>query len=116
VRELNADHCLTGRVVLERLAALGQHPKIYKYVVWDAEVERSFGFTNREAQDDVSTTAEILHTEDISEYLEQKFAAFLKHETQTSFYSASQTRTVVPPSLIERVKTQNFEEFWVPSC
>ncbi|NJM50810.1 MAG: hypothetical protein HC843_07960 [Sphingomonadales bacterium] len=112
-RELNADHILTGRTVLEQIVKSGINPVIYKYVVWNAEIEASFGYANRQAVPEIDETQEVCIAEDIGEYLEQKYEAFLEHKTQTTLFVPEQQRTVVPPLLLEQVRSNKFEEFWV---
>jgi LmbE family N-acetylglucosaminyl deacetylase len=112
--ELNADHRLTGQIAAERLAVAGLAPNLFKYVVWDEEVEAGFGYRNRLAvSDDGETANEQLIQVDISAQLERKFLAFMKHATQTTLFVPNQDRTVVPPVLFNRVKSMNVEEFWV---
>jgi LmbE family N-acetylglucosaminyl deacetylase len=114
-RELNADHSMTGQVVLERLAAAGLTPSIYKYVVWDAEIEASFGYSNRDRDRAKPDADEVLVREDISRQLERKYVAFLEHRTQTTLFVPEQSRTIVPTALSERVRNAPFEEFWIKS-
>jgi LmbE family N-acetylglucosaminyl deacetylase len=113
VRELNADHRLTGEGVLDCLAAQGRTPRLRKYVVWDESTEDEFGFVNRVPPDHPAGPDERLVTVDISDQLPVKLAALREHRTQVTLYSAAQTRPVVPEVFVERVVARGTEEFWV---
>ncbi|MBR7826009.1 glycosyltransferase [Actinospica sp. MGRD01-02] len=124
-RELNADHRLTGRIVLECLAALGLTPKIYKFVVWDERTESEFGFVNRvesEAaqagepggpDESAAGAGERLIARDIAPRLAVKCAALDEHRTQMSLFAPGQRRPVVPESFQERVRGRDREMYWV---
>ncbi|MEU6808271.1 glycosyltransferase [Streptomyces sp. NPDC046831] len=113
VKELNADHRLTGEVVLECLQTLGMTPKIHKYVVWDEQTEAEFVFVNRNEPDPERTAPERLLARDIAPQLPAKRAALREHRTQVTLYAPGQQRTVVPPAFVERVCEREVEEFWV---
>ncbi len=113
VRELNADHRITGAVVLEQLQQLDLTPRIYKYVVWDAQTEAEFGYVNRLAIN-ASVDANEQRVEiDITAQLPGKIAALMQHQTQTSLYSKHQHRTVIPEGLMTRIRARSNEEFWL---
>ncbi len=113
VRELNADHRLTGETVVTCLAELGLAPDVYRYVVWDERTEEEFGFVNRNPADGPGTGAERLASFDISAYTPHKHAAFREHRTQVELYAPGQTRPVVPLPFQERVYAAHTEEFWI---
>lgn len=113
VRELNADHRLTGETVVSCLAELGLTPQLFRYVVWDERTEEEFGFVNRNPAAGRGEVTERLVSFDISAYTERKHAAFREHRTQVELYSARQTRPVVPLPFQERVFAARTEEFWV---
>lgn len=113
VRELNADHRLTGETVVSALAELGLTPAVYRYVVWDERTEEEFGFVNRNPAADPCGGAERLVSFDIGAYAPQKQAAFREHRTQVDLYAPGQTRPVVPPPFQERVFAARTEEFWI---
>ncbi|MGW2488610.1 PIG-L family deacetylase [Streptomyces sp. NPDC001606] len=113
VRELNADHRLTGEVVLDCLAALGMTPRIHKYVVWDEQTEAEFAFVNRSEPAAARTTDERRLVRDIAPQLAAKRAALREHRTQVDLYAPGQRRTVVPPEFVERICERDIEEFWV---
>ncbi|GGS17223.1 PIG-L family deacetylase [Streptomyces griseoviridis] len=113
VRELNADHRLTGETVVSCLAELGLTPEVFRYVVWDERTEEEFGFVNRNPADGAGEATERLVSFDISPYVERKHAAFREHRTQVELYAPGQTRAVVPPPFQERVFAARTEEFWV---
>ncbi|MBT2489844.1 glycosyltransferase [Streptomyces sp. ISL-96] len=112
VKELNADHRLTGETVVSCLAELGLTPAVYRYVVWDERTEEEFGFVNRSPAADPGVVTERLVSVDISGYLPQKHAAFREHRTQVELYAPGQTRPVVPLPFQERVFAARTEEFW----
>lgn len=111
VRELHADHRLTGLTVLDCVREARLTPRIYRYVVWDEETEASFGFTSR-TQAAGEARAERLVVFDISAELDKKAAALAEHATQVTLYAPWQTRAVVPAEFRERVCTREIEEFW----
>lgn len=111
-KELNADHSLTGQLVLERARAMNLEVDIFRYVVWSDEVEEAFGYSNRLTSLAAPKGIEVAYREDIRAEREQKFAAMLEHKTQTTLFSRAQDRTVVPPILMELVRTRSYEEFW----
>nr|WP_241266501.1 PIG-L deacetylase family protein [Streptomyces scabichelini] len=113
VRELNADHRLTGETVVSCLAELGLTPDVYRYVVWDERTEEEFGFVNRNPAAGPGTGTERLVSFDIGEYLPHKQAAFREHRTQVELYAPGQTRPVVPLPFQERVFAARAEEFWI---
>ncbi|MFI5678193.1 PIG-L family deacetylase [Streptomyces cellulosae] len=113
IRELNADHRLTGETVVSCLAELGMDPDIYRYVVWDERTEEEFGFVNRKPADGPGSATERLVSYDISAYVPQKHAAFREHRTQVELYAPGQTRPVVPWPFQERVFAARTEEFWI---
>lgn len=113
VRELNADHRLTGETVVSALAELELTPAVYRYVVWDERTEEEFGFVNRNPAADPGKGAERLVSFDIGAYAPQKQAAFREHRTQVDLYAPGQTRPVVPPPFQERVFAARTEEFWI---
>jgi LmbE family N-acetylglucosaminyl deacetylase len=115
VREMNADHRLTGAGVLECLAATGLSPRIRKFVIWDERTEAEFVFVNREPTTAPVATGERQVTEDISAQLDGKLAALREHATQVSLYSAAQTRPVVPEAFVQRMCTRDTEHFWTAS-
>ncbi|GGZ24939.1 PIG-L deacetylase family protein [Streptomyces poonensis] len=113
VRELHADHRLTGETVVSCLAELGLTPAVYRYQVWDERTEEEFGYVNRNPADGPGTRAERLVSFDISAYAAHKHAAFREHRTQVELYAPGQTRPVVPPPFQERVFAARTEEFWI---
>ncbi|GAA4882174.1 PIG-L deacetylase family protein [Kitasatospora terrestris] len=113
VRELNADHRLTGETVLACLAELDLTPLIHRYVVWDERTEQEFAFVNRNPPAAGAGVAERLVTVDITEQLPRKQAAFRAHRTQVELYAPGQTRPVVPEPFQQRVFTTPVEEFWI---
>lgn len=113
VKELNADHRLTGEIVLDCLATLGMTPRIHKYVVWDERTEAEFVFVNRNEPAPERRTDERLLVRDIAPQLPVKRTALQEHRTQVDLYAPGQTRTVVPPEFVERVCERDIEEFWV---
>lgn len=113
VRELNADHRLTGETAVSCLAELGLTPTVFRYVVWDERTEEEFGFVNRNPAAGDGEAAERLVSFDIGAYVERKHAAFREHRTQVELYAPNQTRPVVPPPFQERVFAARTEEFWV---
>ncbi|GJF31271.1 hypothetical protein KNE206_39710 [Kitasatospora sp. NE20-6] len=114
VKELNADHRLTGEIVLGCLADLGLTPAVFKYVVWDERTEAEFVFVNRNEPVAVAERApERITARDIAPQLTVKRAAMAEHRTQVTLYAPGQQRTVVPPEFLERVTTRPLEEFWV---
>lgn len=113
-RELNADHRLTGAIVAEQLANLGLAPRIFRYVVWDAQTEAEFGYRNRTPEGPaVQGPAEDRIRIDISRQIERKLAALMEHKTQVTLFSPHQRRTVVPEGLKSRIRARPYEEFWV---
>ncbi|MEU6401523.1 PIG-L family deacetylase [Streptomyces sp. NPDC046985] len=113
IRELNADHRLTGETVVSCLAELGLTPDVYRYVVWDERTEEEFGFVNRKPADGPGTAVERLVSFDIADYVAQKHAAFREHRTQVELFAPGQTRPVVPWPFQERVFAARTEEFWI---
>jgi LmbE family N-acetylglucosaminyl deacetylase len=113
IRELNADHRLTGETVVSCLAELGLEPRVFRYVVWDERTEDEFGFVNRNPAAGRSDATERLVSFDITPYVAQKHAAFREHRTQVELFAPGQTRAVVPPPFQERVFAARTEEFWV---
>ncbi|WP_031069725.1 PIG-L deacetylase family protein [Streptomyces sp. NRRL WC-3742] len=113
VRELNADHRLTGETVVGCLAELGLTPTAYRYVVWDERTEQEFAFVNRNPPAASAGAAERLIAADITEYLPRKQAALREHRTQVDLFAPGQTRPVVPEPFQERVLTARVEEFWI---
>ncbi|GAA2923505.1 PIG-L family deacetylase [Streptomyces mexicanus] len=113
VRELNADHRLTGETVVSCLAELGLTPTLYRYVVWDERTEEEFGFVNRNPADGPGTGGERLASFDIGPWVPHKHAAFREHRTQVELYAPKQTRPVVPEPFQERVFAARTEEFWI---
>lgn len=113
VKELNADHRLTGETVVSCLAELGLAPTVYRYVVWDERTEEEFGFVNRNPAADAGAGTERLVSFDIGAYVRQKHAAFREHRTQVELYAPGQTRPVVPLPFQERVFAARTEEFWI---
>lgn len=113
VRELNADHRLTGETVVSCLSELGLAPQIFRYVVWDERTEEEFGFVNRNPAAGRGAVTERLVSFDIGAYAERKHAAFREHRTQVELYAPGQTRPVVPPPFQERVFAARTEEFWI---
>ncbi len=115
-RELNADHRLTGAIVAEQLAKLGLAPRIFRYVVWDAQTEEEFGYRNRLPADPGGHGRDEDRIRiDIGGQIERKLAALTEHKTQVTLYSAHQRRTVVPDGLKARLRARRYEEFWVES-
>ncbi|MEV5985835.1 PIG-L deacetylase family protein [Streptomyces sp. NPDC052051] len=112
VRELNADHRLTGETVVSCLAELGLAPTVYRYVVWDERTEEEFGFVNRDPATRPGADTERLVSVDIDAYRSRKHAAFREHRTQVELYAPGQTRPVVPLPFQERVFAARTEEFW----
>jgi LmbE family N-acetylglucosaminyl deacetylase len=112
--ELNADHRLTGSIVAEELANLGLAPRIFRYVVWDAQTEEEFGYRNR-MPDEATPRApdEDRIRIDISGQLNRKLVALMEHRTQVTLFSPHQRRTVVPDGLMARIRARRYEEFWV---
>lgn len=113
IRELNADHRLTGETVLACLAELDLAPAVYRYVVWDERTEQEFAFVNRNPPSGTAEAAEQRIAVDISEQLPRKQAAFREHRTQVELFAPGQTRPVVPEPFQERVFTTPVEEFWI---
>lgn len=115
VRELNADHRLTGEVAVAALTELGLTPDVYRFVVWDERTEQEFAFTNRaEPTGEGAGAAERPVDFGIAAYREAKRAAFLAHRSQVELYAPGQTRPVVPPGFQSRVLAATTERFWVP--
>ncbi|MEU4685372.1 PIG-L family deacetylase [Streptomyces xinghaiensis] len=115
IRELNADHRLTGEVVLDCLRELGLTPRLRKFVVWDEQTEAEFGFTNRSEPDrTVPEGGERLLSLGIREHLDTKRAALAEHRTQVTLYCPAQDRPVVPDVFAARVRAREVEQFWVP--
>lgn len=112
IRELNADHRLTGEVVLSCLAELGLTPALYRYVVWDERTEEEFAFVNRRPAAEDPAWDERPVAFDIGEHLPVKQAAFREHRTQVELFSPAQDRPVVPLAFQERVMNSTVEEFW----
>jgi LmbE family N-acetylglucosaminyl deacetylase len=113
VRELNSDHRLTGQLVIECVEQLQMRGQVFKYVVWDENTEREFGFANRGDLREPADQCEEMLTVDIHDHLEQKIAAFNQHKTQVSLFSPAQTRPVVPPDFKKRLEMQGNECFFV---
>ncbi|MFD0661176.1 PIG-L deacetylase family protein [Thermocatellispora tengchongensis] len=113
VRELNADHRLTGEGVVDCLTELGLAPRLRKYVVWDEDTEAAFAFTNRIAPERAASPTERLVSLDISPWVERKLAALEEHRTQVTLFSPAQRRTVVPAPFLERLRAKRTEEFWI---
>jgi LmbE family N-acetylglucosaminyl deacetylase len=112
--ELNADHRLTGAIAAEQLAKLGLAPRIFRYVVWDAQTEEEFGYRNRLPGGPASDGPDENRIRiDISGQVERKLAALMEHRTQVTLFSAHQRRTVVPEGLKARIRSRRYEEFWV---
>jgi LmbE family N-acetylglucosaminyl deacetylase len=112
--ELNADHRLTGAIAAEQLARLGLAPRIFRYVVWDAETEEEFGYRNRLPGDPARDSPDEHRIRiDISGRTEGKLAALMEHRTQVTLFSPHQLRTVVPEGLQARIRSRRYEEFWV---
>lgn len=116
VRELNADHRLTGETVLSCLAELGRRPALRKFVVWDEQTEADFAFVNRKPADRAADAEEPTITVDISVHRERKRAAFAAHRTQVELFVPSQTRPVVPWAVQERVHAGTVETFYVEAA
>ena len=112
-RELNADHRLTGQVVLERLARTSLRPRVYKYVVWDESTESQFGYRNRIGEAAALAPDEAVWSEPITPFIAAKRAALLAHRSQTSLIGGTQTRPVIPPAFLERVCAAASEQFWL---
>jgi LmbE family N-acetylglucosaminyl deacetylase len=112
VRELNADHRLTGEGVAHCVATLGLAARLRRYVVWDEQTEDEFAFVNRQPAGRPTDTDERLVTVDISAHLPVKLAALAQHRTQVSLFSPAQTRPVVPESFVRRKVARPFEQFW----
>ncbi|MFC4535765.1 PIG-L deacetylase family protein [Sphaerisporangium dianthi] len=113
VRELNADHRLTGEGVIACLAELGLAPRLRKYVVWDEDTEAAFEFTNRAAPHREPSPTERLVSVDITPWTARKLDALEEHRTQVTLYSRAQTRTVVPEPFLARLRAKRTEEFWI---
>ncbi|MEO3812584.1 PIG-L deacetylase family protein [Sphaerisporangium sp. B11E5] len=113
VRELNADHRLTGEAVADALAELGLTPRLRRYVVWDEDTEAAFAFTNRVAPDRPCPEGERRARTDVSAWLDRKRAALEEHRTQVTLFSPAQRRPVVPEEFARRVLTRRAEEFWI---
>ena len=112
-REMNADHRVTGATVLHCVQQLGLTPRLMKYVVWTKDLEVAFQFQNRLAVPAVIDDAEPVETVDIRQFHAQKMAALAEHKTQMQLFSPSQTRTVVPPWLLEKLDRSTVEQFRV---
>jgi LmbE family N-acetylglucosaminyl deacetylase len=112
VRELNADHRLTGETVLSALSQLELTPRVRKYVVWDEQTEEEFVFVNREPAESDAAAGESLVSVDIMAERETKLAALREHHTQVDLYSPAQTRPVVPAAFVKRVCDKPTEDFW----
>jgi beta-glucosidase len=113
VREMNADHRLTGVGVLEAVAALGLTPRVRKFVVWDEQTEAEFAFVNRRPAAHAPADGERRISVDISGQLAVKLSALAEHRTQVSLFTPAQVRPVVPEAFVERVCGRTVEEFWV---
>lgn len=112
VREMNADHRLTGEGVLACLEEAGLTPRIRKFVVWDTDTEQEFVFVNRRPAGYGTDPHERQVTEDISAQLPAKLTALREHRTQVELYCAAQTRPVVPEKFVARVCERPVETFW----
>jgi LmbE family N-acetylglucosaminyl deacetylase len=112
VRELNADHRLTGETVLDCARDLGLTPLTRKFVVWDERTETEFGFVNRNPASHGPAPGERLLTVDIGAHLDRKRAALAEHRTQVTLFCDAQTRPVVPHEFQARVLTAGTEQFW----
>ncbi|GGL05996.1 hypothetical protein Sme01_56030 [Sphaerisporangium melleum] len=113
VRELNADHRLTGEGVVDALTELGLAPRLRRYVVWDEDTEAAFAFTNRVAPERETSPTERLVGVDITPWLGRKLSALEEHRTQVTLFSPAQTRTVVPETFLARLRAKRTEEFWI---
>ncbi|MEU8350062.1 MULTISPECIES: glycosyltransferase [unclassified Streptomyces] len=112
VRELNADHRLTGETVLDCLAELGLTPRVRKFVVWDEQTEAEFAFVNRNEPGRAPAPGERLVTVPVRDQLPRKRAALAEHRTQVDLYSPAQNRPVVPEVFAARVRGRETEQFW----
>ncbi len=112
-RELNADHRLTGQVVLACLARTGARPRVAKYVVWDESTESQFGYRNRIGDAPAIAAGEAVWNEPIAPFIAAKRAALLAHRSQTSLIGHTQTRPVIPPAFLARVCAASSEQFWL---
>jgi|SRR5579864_6257100 len=110
-RELNADHRITGKVVRDCVETLGLKPMIFKYTVWDSETEKAFGYQNRLDESSHPRRHEEVVSIDIQQFRESKIAAMEMHRTQTALVGPTQTRPVVPQSLMDKIKQKSSEEF-----
>lgn len=113
VRELNADHRVTGEEVVRVLKELDQAPRLFRYVVWDEQTEAEFVFANREPTTQAPAAGEQLISVDIAAQLPRKLEALQQHRTQVTLYSPAQTRPVVPEAFVTRVCTRDVEQFWI---
>lgn len=113
VRELNADHRLTGEIAVACLAELGLTPQVFRYVVWDERTEQEFAFVNRSEPAAGERRPERAVVRDIAPQLAVKRAALAEHRTQVTLYAPGQQRAVVPPEFLARVNARTVEEFWV---
>jgi LmbE family N-acetylglucosaminyl deacetylase len=113
VRELNADHRLTGEVVLGCARELRLSPRLRKFVVWDERTEAEFGFVNRHPPGRGPAGGERLLAAGIGAHLGQKRAALAEHRSQVTLLCPAQTRPVVPLAFQARVLTRDVEQFWV---
>lgn len=113
VRELNADHRLTGETVLGCVRELGLTPRLRKFVVWDERTEAEFGFVNRHPAGRGPAAGERLLPAGIGAHLALKRAALAEHRTQVTLFCPAQTRPVVPLEFQARVLTRGTEQFWV---
>lgn len=112
VHELNADHRLTGEVVLACLKELGLAPRLRKFVVWDERAEAEFAFVNRSPAARPAGAGERLAEFDIAAHLATKRAALAEHRTQVELFAPGQTRPVVPEAFQRRVLERDTEQFW----
>jgi LmbE family N-acetylglucosaminyl deacetylase len=110
-RELNADHRVTGSTVIECIHRLGLEPSLFKYVVWDKDLEKAFEYQNRLNVPASINDDEPLIVYDIEPFHKDKMAALAEHKTQVTMFSKSQVRTVVPPWLMHKLQTQMSETF-----
>ncbi|MET8155382.1 PIG-L family deacetylase [Sphaerisporangium sp. NPDC005289] len=113
VRELNADHRLTGEGVTGCLAGLGLSPRLRKYVVWDEDTEAAFAFANRAEPEREPSPTERLVSVDIAPWVARKLDALEEHRTQVTLFSPAQTRTVVPEPFLARLRAKRTEDFWI---
>ena len=114
-REMNADHRITGIAVLKAVQHLQLSPRLFKYVVWDKDLEQAFMFQNRLDLPCCIDDSEAVEQVDITPFHREKLNAMAQHRTQVEMFSRSQVRPVVPAWLMNKMSDQKYEQFRVHS-